>query len=1385
MERDWAASALGPLAAWPQSLRTALGLVLKSPVPMVMLWGEDGIMLYNDAYSGFAGARHPELLGTKVREGWPEVAAFNDNVMRVGLAGDTLSYRDQELTLFRNGAPEQVFMNLDYSPIPGEDGRPAGVLAVVIETTGKVLSDRARAAAEAALVRERDRAQGVLENMAEGFVLLDRDFRIVDINPEGLRLEGRPRSDFIGKTHWEAWPGTEESALGTLYRQAMAERIPIVTEHRYTWSDGRSAWVDMRAYPSGEGLALFFRDVSARRRTAELAREAAERVQLALDAGAIIGTFMWDIAADRIFADERFAATFGMDPEQCRAGMPLSEAFDSIHPDDRERVAEAIAEALQRGGGYRCQYRVRQHDDVYRWIEANGRVDIAADGTPLRFPGVLLDVDERRMLEAERDRATTILRTFAEAVPGVVYAKDLEGRLLVANRGTTALLGKPPEAYIGRTDAEVLDDKAQAATVMANDRRVMDGGEAEQIEEEVRLPDGTSAVWLSTKAPLRNEQGEIVGLVGSSVDITERRMVEDALRASEERLRIAQATGGIGTFELIPATGRIIVSEQFCRLWGTPVIDETDVGYFLAIIHPDDRERVMTGRSALPEKALDYIEYRIVRPDTGEVRWLAREGEPVRSADGQIRYFGVSYDITARKLAEMRLRAESETLETLNETGAALAGELELERIVQMVTDAGVSLIGAAFGAFFYNLVDDAGESYMLYTLSGAERSAFENFGMPRATAVFKPTFDGDGIIRSDDILADPRYGHNDPHRGMPEGHLPVRSYLAVPVQSRSGDVIGGLFFGHPETGRFEERHERLMAGIAAQAAIALDNARLYQSAQRQLQEKSEAEAALRELNETLEQRIAAAIAERESAEEALRQAQKMEAVGQLTGGIAHDFNNLLTVVTGNIDMAGRALDAAEISDARARRALDNAMKGAERAASLTQRLLAFSRRQPLAPKATDVDKLVVGMSDLLNRALGETVKLEVVTAPGLWRVEVDPNQLESAILNLAVNARDAMPQGGELIVETSNARLDDAYTAQHAEVAPGQYVVIAVTDTGEGMPKHVQEKVFEPFYTTKEVGKGTGLGLSMVYGFVKQSGGHVKIYSEEGHGTTIKIYLPRLVGETADLPEPLLTQGLETSPKAELLLVVEDDDDVRAYTVECLRELGYKVLEAHDGASALRLLERQDEPVDLLFTDVVMPGMSGRELADAARTRQPDLRVLYTSGYTRNAIALGGRLEPGVEMIAKPFTYQALAQKVRDVLDRGRTGRVLLVEAEPTVRALAMEALSAAGYTAEEAANAGEALGKVRSAQGRYDAVFVDHDQPDGPGLVTELRALHVDLPILLATAGDQTGLAKRHAEDRCTSLIAKPYTGARLSEALRQAGVNCGRAAADESEA
>ena len=384
----------------------------------------------------------------------------------------------------------------------------------------------------------------------------------------------------------------------------------------------------------------------------------------------------------------------------------------------------------------------------------------------------------------------------------------------------------------------------------------------------------------------------------------------------------------------------------------------------------------------------------------------------------------------------------------------------------------------------------------------------------------------------------------------------------------------------------------------------------------------------------------------REMAEQALRQSQKMEAVGQLTGGVAHDFNNLLTIIIGNLGIAKRG-----VVEARAERALNNALVGAERAAQLTQRLLAFSRRQPLNPRVLDINKLLISMSDLLTRTLGENIELETISGAGLWKVEADASELESTLLNLALNARDAMPAGGKLTIEISNAYLDDEYCRHHEGIAPGQYVLIAVSDSGAGMSRETIDHAFEPFFTTKEAGKGTGLGLSQVYGFMKQSDGHVKIYSEPGEGTTIKLYLPRRDGDEAAIGG----DGGERSERGqgETILIVEDDDGVRQYAAEILRDLNYQIIEAKDSATAMRLLDAEKE-FDLLLTDVVLPGKNGRELANEVERRRPETKIIFMTGYSRNAIVHHGRLDAGTELIPKPLIERTLARKIRQVLDSG-----------------------------------------------------------------------------------------------------------------------------------
>jgi signal transduction histidine kinase len=811
---DWSGS-LGVLADWPESLKTAVGLLIHSPVPIVLLWGEDGVMIYNDAYSVFAGGRHPQLLGGKVREGWPEVAEFNDNVMRVGLAGGTLAYRDQELTLHRNGRPEAVWMNLDYSPVFDETGRPGGVIAIVLETTERVLSERRQAEATA-----RQRAQF---EQAPGFIIVMR-------GAEHL-------VEFVNNAH-----------------------------RRVFGSDG---WV----------------------------------------------------------------------------GKTIRQAFPSI-------VGQGFFEAL---------------DEVY----ATG-LTIEFESSEVRY------------------------------------------------------------------------------------RRVEDG------PEETRF---LSFVY----APIFGPDREVTGVFCEGFDVTETHRAQAALRESEARLQLALDATAMGTFVWYPDEDRADGDPPMMALFGLPGDGLLALRTALAdSIHPDDADRYADAvKVAIDPAGEGRLREDIrVRLPEGGIRWLAITGK-VQFQDGRAeRMAGTAVDITQGKQAEAALR---------------------------------------------------------------------------------------------------------------------------------------------------------------------------------------ESEQRLRDLNATLERRVADRTGQLMEVEEALRQAQKMEAVGQLTGGLAHDFNNLLAGISGSLELLDKRIAEGRMNDVG--RYIVAAQASTRRAAALTQRLLAFSRRQTLDPKPTDLNRLIGGMEDLIRRTVGPTIEVQVVGAGGLWATRVDPSQLENSLLNLCLNGRDAMaPRGGRLIIETANKWLDER-AARERELPPGQYVALSVTDTGTGMDPDVAARAFDPFFTTKPLGQGTGLGLSMIYGFVRQSGGQVRIYSEVGDGTTMHLYFPRFVGEAQEALEEERMAAPQPGD-GETVLVIDDEPTVRMLIVEVLEENGYAAIEAGDGPAGLKVLQ-SDARIDLLITDVGLPGgLNGRQVADAARATRPELKVLFITGYAENAAIANGHLDPGMQIITKPFSMSGLGSKIRDLID-------------------------------------------------------------------------------------------------------------------------------------
>ncbi|WP_337270803.1 hybrid sensor histidine kinase/response regulator [Oryzifoliimicrobium ureilyticus] len=605
----------------------------------------------------------------------------------------------------------------------------------------------------------------------------------------------------------------------------------------------------------------------------------------------------------------------------------------------------------------------------------------------------------------------------------------------------------------------------------------------------------------------------------------------------------------------------------------------------------------------------------------------------------------------------------------------------------------------------------------------------------------------------------------------------------ALPIISDAGDIIEWVGVHTDIT------HQRAAEKALREQATVLA---------RQVRHRERAEEQLRQLNETLEARVIAEIAERRHAETKLAQAQKMETVGKLTGGVAHDFNNLLQVVSGNLQLLAKEV----AGNDRAQTKIANAMAGVARGSKLASQLLAFGRRQALEPKVVNISRFVRDMDDMIRRAIGEAIEVETVVGGGLWNTFVDPTQIENALLNLAINARDAMNGRGKLTIELLNAHLDDDYARSHDEVTAGQYVMMAVSDTGSGMSPEIIDKVFEPFFSTKAEGKGSGLGLSMVYGFVKQSGGHVKIYSEVGHGTTVKLYLPR--AHEAEDVEVVVDNGPIVGG-TETVLVVEDDAEVRETVIAMLTDLGYRTLKAVDAASALTVID-SGIPIDILFTDVVMPGqLKSPELARKARERLPNIAVLFTSGYTENSIVHGGKLDAGVELLSKPYTREALARKFRHVLanqaQRLKTAEpvknvpaekqtaetreasvfetpkvsrqtVLLVEDDALIRMNTAEILQQSGLIVVEAASAEEAKTALQTIP--IDVLVTDVNLPgaSGTSLAAEAKLLRPSAMIIYAT-GDPTSIRGEQG----AVILVKPYDAEGLAAIIEERNVQPGK--------
>ncbi len=891
----WEATTLGPIAGWPQSLRTIVTTILHSKVPVVTLWHEDGYMIYNDAYAAFAGVRHPDLLGARVREGWPEVAGFNDQVMRTCLGGGTLAFREQELTLWRAGQPERLFLDLDYSPLFDEGQRVAGVMSVVRDVTTLVQAQRA-------VLDERERLRELFDQ-SPSFMSVKRgpEHRFELTNQAYCTLTGR--HDLVGRALLDALPELRgQPLLDLLDRAYHSGEVQRATAHPVEVQRGEGAtetrYLDLVYQPMRDGAGditgVFAEgnDVTDR----VLAERAARASDLNfLTVTQVMPNHVWTARPDGVvdWANVRALEYSGFWPDK-----PLEDWITRVHPDDVARASAAWSAALASGEPYQVEFRILRHDGAYLWHLVRALPVCDATGAVLRWIGTNTDIDDRK--QAETETARDLARVWALSPVLKIVASQAEGRMLAVNPAWTRVLGYSEAETIGR--------------------HVSDFVAPEDME---------------------NAQAGLAGLVA----------------------------------------GRTAVDHAIWSL-------------------AKDGQRRLISWNTVPERGMLY---------------------------------GFGRDVTEQRLVE-----------------------------------------------------------------------------------------------------------------------------------------------------------------------------------------------------------------------DALRQSQKMEAVGQLTGGIAHDFNNLLQGITGSLDLLQKRIAQRRYDDVE--RFIAGATGAANRATALTHRLLAFSRRQPLDPRPVRANPLIESMEELLRRTMGERIELSLALHEALWLTLCDPNQLENAILNLAINARDAMPDGGRLTIETDHAQLDDAFAAWTRDVRPGQYVCICVSDTGAGMDSDTMDRAFEPFFTTKPLGQGTGLGLSMIYGFARQSEGYVKIFSEIGRGTTVKLYLPRYRGEDeADAPAAPLAAAPEAA--GETVLVVEDEPVVRGLIVEVLSDLGYAALEAVDGPAGLALLQSKHR-IDLLITDIGLPGLNGRQVADAGRLLRPGLKILFMTGYAENASLAAGFLEPGMAMITKPFAMEVLGAKVRKIIE-------------------------------------------------------------------------------------------------------------------------------------
>ncbi|MBN8926211.1 MAG: hypothetical protein BGO51_15495 [Rhodospirillales bacterium 69-11] len=1301
---DWASTPLGSPETWPRALHTVLRIMLGSRYAMWLAWGPELTFFCNDAYRPTLGHKQGWALGAPANrvwaEIWPDIGPRIAHVLKTGEAT-----WDEGLLLFleRSGYPEETYHTFSYSPAPDDAGGIGGMLCVVAEETERVIGARRvgtlrdMASALAGARGEAEVCRAIVQGL--GTNLRDLPFTLTYLlGPDDAGRARRVATTGLDDDHPLApavldldaadpiWPIRPEAGLQELPLARILARcggtaplgawdrapesavvVPIVAQGA-TRAAGFLIAGENPFRPLDDAYVGFLRlavaQVAAGLSAAWAFEEERRRAEALAELDRAKTTFFSNVSHEF-----RTPLTLMLGPLEDTLNDPAAV----LPPDQRRRLELAHRNAL------RLLRLVNTLLDFSR-IEA-GRVQAAFRPTDL----AALTADLVAGFRSAMERAGLRLETDLPPIGTPVHVdRDMWEKIVLnllsnafkftfAGAITVRLAASPTEVVLTVTDTGVGVPPEELPRLFERFHRVAgqqsrsfegSGIGLALVQELVRLHggriDARSAVGQGTTfivtlprgtahlpaAQLAEAEGSVSTATRVEAFVAEalRWLPEDAGAGSPAAPdALAPAAGSLD--ELVPPerdpskpAARLLVADDNADM--RDYVRRLLSGHYVVEAVPDGAAALDAIRRAPPDLVLsDVMMPRLdgfgllaaIRADRAlrdlpVILLSARAGEEARvegldaGADDYLTKPFAARELQARVAATLsmaRLRREA--------AEAVRARTVELEMLLDTVP----------VGVWF---TYDPEARHVQANQTAARLFRMPAGANPSLSAPEDERPEHFQVLREGVVLP----AHLQPMQRAARGeHVPAEEleirfqdetglFLLVqarPILRPDGSVAGALCVGTDVTG--QKRH--------AQALRALNDALELRVLER-----------TRALSEANEQ-LLAAMEERERAEESLRHSQKMEAVGQLTGGIAHDFNNLLTGIAGSLELLQAR--AAQGRFGEIDRYVAAARGAADRAAALTHRLLAFSRRQTLAPKPVNANRLVAGMEELIRRSIGPAITLEVVKAGGLWTTLCDPNQLENALLNLAINARDAMPEGGRLTIETENAYLDQRAAAER-DVSPGQYVGVHVTDTGVGMPPDVIARAFDPFFTTKPLGQGTGLGLSMIYGFVRQSGGQVRIYSEPGQGTSVKLYLPRHFGEVALEPEPAPPQNeAPRMPSNETVLVVDDEPTIRMLVIEVLDALGYVALEAADGPSGMRHL-LSDARIDLLVTDVGLPGgMNGRQLADAARVRRPDLKVLFITGYAENAVMGNGLLEPGMQVIAKPFAMEVLATRIRAII--------------------------------------------------------------------------------------------------------------------------------------